>query len=164
VRRSYWQGHSNAVSARLPGGWGGGINSSWQRHSNALLARLLGGGGERLKLAKAQRNSVSTASWGFGAELCDWYKARHCSVQRSFLAHDVLPATPYAASTNEHLPLSTPHAGPPLSDEPPAIGSIHNGVVQAVKPFGVFVAIEGFRRHVLVHHTQVCAGGNSPEA
>jgi hypothetical protein len=31
------------------------------------------------------------------------------------------------------------------------------------EPFGVFVAIEGFRRHVLVHHTQVscCA---SPDA
>lgn len=43
----------------------------------------------------------------------------------------------------------------PMSDEPPPIGSIHRGVVHTVKPFGVFVAIEGYRRHVLVHHSQV---------
>jgi hypothetical protein len=36
------------------------------------------------------------------------------------------------------------------------VGSIHRGVVQTLKPFGVFVAIEGYRRHVLIHHTQVC--------
>ncbi|WIA36670.1 hypothetical protein OEZ86_007953 [Tetradesmus obliquus] len=47
-----------------------------------------------------------------------------------------------------------PPAGP-MSDEPPPIGSIHRGVVHTVKPFGVFVAIEGYRRHVLVHHSQV---------
>uniref|UniRef100_A0A383W4N8 S1 motif domain-containing protein n=1 Tax=Tetradesmus obliquus TaxID=3088 RepID=A0A383W4N8_TETOB len=47
-----------------------------------------------------------------------------------------------------------PPAGP-VSDEPPPIGSIHRGVVHTVKPFGVFVAIEGYRRHVLVHHSQV---------
>eukprot|EP00878_Enallax_costatus_P033584 GHUV01037115.1.p1 GENE.GHUV01037115.1~~GHUV01037115.1.p1 ORF type:complete len:502 (+),score=73.29 GHUV01037115.1:180-1685(+) len=42
-----------------------------------------------------------------------------------------------------------------LSDEPPAIGSIHPGIVHTVKPFGVFVATEGYRKHVLIHHTQV---------
>lgn len=53
--------------------------------------------------------------------------------------------------------LNDDHAcpGPPASDEPPAVGSIHAGVVQSVKPFGVFVAIQGYRKHVLVHHTQV---------
>jgi predicted RNA-binding protein with RPS1 domain len=42
-----------------------------------------------------------------------------------------------------------------MSDEPPAISSIHKGVVHTVKPFGVFVSTEGYRRHVLVHHSQV---------
>jgi hypothetical protein len=45
-----------------------------------------------------------------------------------------------------------------LSDDPPALGSIHRGVVHTVKPFGVFIRIEGYRKHVLVHHSQVsCA-------
>ncbi|KAF6261416.1 hypothetical protein COO60DRAFT_1636853 [Scenedesmus sp. NREL 46B-D3] len=55
----------------------------------------------------------------------------------------------------------TPHPTPPyptpgaMSEEPPAVGSIHRGAVHTVKAFGVFVSIEGYRRHVLVHHSQV---------
>jgi hypothetical protein len=57
---------------------------------------------------------------------------------------------------------------PPLSDDPPAVGSIHRGTVASIRPFGVFVALESFRRHMLVPHNQVrvrvpracvCGGG-----
>jgi hypothetical protein len=54
--------------------------------------------------------------------------------------------------------MSLPGQGGRLSDDPPPVGSIHRGTVHAVKPFGVFVAIQGYRRHVLVHHTQVGQG------
>ena len=77
----------------------------------------------------------------------------------------IFPAhTPFHPLTSPHsfhtpfhaAPPPFPRAGgPPLSDEPPSVGSIHRGVVQTIKPFGVFVAIEGFRKHVLIHHTQV---------
>ena len=46
---------------------------------------------------------------------------------------------------------------PPVSDQPPPVGSIHQGAVHTVKHFGIFVSIPGYRRHVLVHHTQVGA-------
>ena len=49
---------------------------------------------------------------------------------------------------------------PPVSDQPPPVGSIHQGAVHTVKHFGIFVSIPGYRRHVLVHHTQV---GTRPE-
>mmetsp|Transcript_26220 Transcript_26220/g.77861 ORF Transcript_26220/g.77861 Transcript_26220/m.77861 type:complete len:587 (-) Transcript_26220:1722-3482(-) len=44
---------------------------------------------------------------------------------------------------------------PPLSGAPPALGTIHRGKVHTVRHFGIFVAIEGYRRHVLVYHEQV---------
>jgi len=44
--------------------------------------------------------------------------------------------------------------GPPPDEAPPALGSIHEGVVMTVRPYGVFVALKGFRRHAMVHHTQ----------
>lgn len=47
-----------------------------------------------------------------------------------------------------------PH-GPPVSEDPPAVGSIQQGAVRTVKPFGVFVQLKGYRKHVLVHHSQV---------
>jgi len=51
-----------------------------------------------------------------------------------------------------------PAAGrPPLRDDPPEVGSIHRGTVHAVKPFGVFVVIPGFRRRGLVPLQQVSA-------
>jgi len=37
----------------------------------------------------------------------------------------------------------------------PAEGSIHEGSVVAVKPFGAFVQIDGFRKHGLVHISQL---------
>lgn len=52
-----------------------------------------------------------------------------------------------------------PRPGPPsrtpMNDGPPTVGSIHRGTVHTIRPFGLFVAIEGFRKHVLVHHSQV---------
>eukprot|EP00891_Asterochloris_glomerata_P001351 jgi/Astpho2/1351/fgenesh1_pg.00024_%23_38_t len=42
-----------------------------------------------------------------------------------------------------------------LSNEAPPIGSVHKASVMSIKPFGVFVAMEGFRSNGLVHLTQV---------
>jgi hypothetical protein len=42
-----------------------------------------------------------------------------------------------------------------LRGEPPEVGSIHRATVAAIKPFGVFVRIQGFRSNGLVHFTQV---------
>ena len=44
---------------------------------------------------------------------------------------------------------------PPMSDQPPAAGSVHQGSVHTVKHFGLFVSVPGYRRHILVHTTQV---------
>ncbi|KXZ49883.1 hypothetical protein GPECTOR_19g334 [Gonium pectorale] len=44
---------------------------------------------------------------------------------------------------------------PPLSLAPPPVGSIHRGTVHTVRPFGIFVALPGYKRHVMVHNTQV---------
>ena len=44
-----------------------------------------------------------------------------------------------------------------LRDDPPEAGSVHHGAVHAVKPFGVFVVIPGFRRRGLVPLHQVSA-------
>lgn len=43
----------------------------------------------------------------------------------------------------------------PLKDEPPPLGSIHRANVATIKPFGVFVRIQGFRINGLVHLSQV---------
>lgn len=45
-----------------------------------------------------------------------------------------------------------------LADEPPPVNSIHRGRVANIRPFGVFISIPGYRRDVLVHHTQVGGG------
>lgn len=37
----------------------------------------------------------------------------------------------------------------------PPVGTIHQASVQSVRPFGVFVALPGWRRHGLIHHSQV---------
>eukprot|EP00798_Chlamydomonas_sp_ICE-L_P020709 gene20709-27518_t len=49
-------------------------------------------------------------------------------------------------------------SGPPISDAPPPIGSIHQGTVHTIKPFGLFLSVDGYRRQVLVHHSQVDEG------
>lgn len=41
------------------------------------------------------------------------------------------------------------------TDEVPTVGSIHRGTVQSIRPFGVFVRLEGFRRQGLVHASQI---------
>ncbi|PNH10420.1 hypothetical protein TSOC_002850, partial [Tetrabaena socialis] len=43
----------------------------------------------------------------------------------------------------------------PETDEPPEVGSIHRATVKRIEAYGVFVALEGFRRHGLVHTSQV---------
>ena len=44
----------------------------------------------------------------------------------------------------------------PLPDEePPAVGAILRGRVASVRPFGIFVRMDGFRRDGLVHCTHV---------
>eukprot|EP00898_Chlorokybus_atmophyticus_P003743 jgi/Chlat1/436/Chrsp103S01017 len=40
-------------------------------------------------------------------------------------------------------------------EAPPPVGSIHRARVVSVRPFGVFVQMEGFRKHGLVHISQV---------
>jgi hypothetical protein len=45
--------------------------------------------------------------------------------------------------------------GGPQSNEPPEVGTVHRATVATVKPFGVFVRIQGFRSNGLVHFTQV---------
>uniref|UniRef100_A0A7S3VHF1 S1 motif domain-containing protein n=2 Tax=Dunaliella tertiolecta TaxID=3047 RepID=A0A7S3VHF1_DUNTE len=44
---------------------------------------------------------------------------------------------------------------PPPPNMPPPLYSIHKGTVHTIRPFGVFISIPGFRRHVLVHHSQI---------
>jgi len=56
------------------------------------------------------------------------------------------------AAPARHLP------PPPASDEPPQLWTLHRGTVHTIRPFGLFVAVPGYRRHVLVHHTQVRRG------
>ena len=51
--------------------------------------------------------------------------------------------------------LDRPRGGPPASEEPPPVGSVHRAVVQDIKPYGIFVSLPGFRRSGLVHSSQV---------
>ena len=44
---------------------------------------------------------------------------------------------------------------PPAADAPPEVGSIHRARVAAVRPFGAFVELPGYRKQALVHHSQV---------
>ncbi|KAK9817647.1 hypothetical protein WJX72_000130 [[Myrmecia] bisecta] len=41
------------------------------------------------------------------------------------------------------------------SDEPPTVGSIQHATVASVKPYGVFVKMDGFKANGLVHSSQV---------
>eukprot|EP00884_Botryococcus_braunii_P001360 jgi/Botrbrau1/11224/Bobra.0075s0020.1 len=43
----------------------------------------------------------------------------------------------------------------PQKTEPPDLGSIHRATVATIKPFGVFVRIQGYRSNGLVHFTQI---------
>ena len=45
--------------------------------------------------------------------------------------------------------------GAPLSDEPPPLNSTHRATVREVKPYGVFVRIDGFRKNALVPTREV---------
>ena len=45
--------------------------------------------------------------------------------------------------------------GAQLQEGPPEQGTIHRATVRNVRPFGVFVEMEGYRRHGLVHNSQV---------
>ena len=42
-----------------------------------------------------------------------------------------------------------------LSDAPPEVGTIHRGEVKRIEAYGVFVALQGFRKYGLVHASQV---------
>ncbi|BDA46039.1 probable nucleolar protein of 40 kDa [Coccomyxa sp. Obi] len=42
-----------------------------------------------------------------------------------------------------------------LENDPPQPGSIHRATVRNIRPFGVFVEMEGYRRHGLVHNSQI---------
>lgn len=42
-----------------------------------------------------------------------------------------------------------------LSDDPPAVGSLHRGEVKRIEAYGVFVALQGYRKYGLVHASQV---------
>lgn len=50
----------------------------------------------------------------------------------------------------------------PVSDNPPELGSIQKASIRSIKPYGVFVQMEGFRSNALVHLSQVpqCRSGN----
>jgi predicted RNA-binding protein with RPS1 domain len=41
------------------------------------------------------------------------------------------------------------------SEAAPELWSIHQGTVQSVRPFGVFVELDGFRKYALVHFSQL---------
>lgn len=43
----------------------------------------------------------------------------------------------------------------PVSDTPPELGSIQRASIRSIKPYGVFVQMEGFRSNALVHLSQV---------
>ena len=43
----------------------------------------------------------------------------------------------------------------PVSDHPPELGSIQRASIRSIKPYGVFVQMEGFRSNALVHLSQV---------
>ncbi len=49
--------------------------------------------------------------------------------------------------------------GGPQSDALPEEGTIHRATVKRIEPYGVFVALDGFRRLGLVHFTQVDGRG-----
>lgn len=46
----------------------------------------------------------------------------------------------------------------PVSDTPPEIGSVQRASIRSIKPYGVFVQMEGFRSNALVHLSQVPIG------
>lgn len=54
--------------------------------------------------------------------------------------------------------LSVPGGHERLSDDPPEVGTCHRGEVKRIEAYGVFVAIQGFRRYGLVHASQVRGG------
>lgn len=43
----------------------------------------------------------------------------------------------------------------PVSDVPPDLGSVQRASIRSIKPYGVFVQMEGFRSNALVHLSQV---------
>lgn len=51
--------------------------------------------------------------------------------------------------------------GGPETDEPPEVGSVHRATVKRIEAYGVFVALEGFRRHGLVHTSQVLGASSA---
>lgn len=52
----------------------------------------------------------------------------------------------------------------PVSDAPPNLGSVQRASIRSVKPFGVFVQMEGFRSNALVHLSQVPNGRSAASA
>lgn len=54
-------------------------------------------------------------------------------------------------------PMRAGGGGGRLSDEPPELNSIHRGEVKRIEAYGVFVALQGFRKYGLVHASQVRA-------
>jgi len=42
-----------------------------------------------------------------------------------------------------------------MRDEPPEEGSVHKATVKRIEAYGVFVQLDGFRKHGLVHSSQV---------
>jgi predicted RNA-binding protein with RPS1 domain len=46
--------------------------------------------------------------------------------------------------------------GGPQSDLPPELGMVLPGTVKRIEPYGVFVAMDGYRKFGLVHSSQVC--------
>jgi polyribonucleotide nucleotidyltransferase len=41
------------------------------------------------------------------------------------------------------------------SDDPPEVGTCHRGEVKRIEAYGVFVALQGYRKYGLVHASQV---------
>lgn len=61
---------------------------------------------------------------------------------------DLEPSGQNDLRTPDNADLGTP------KDGAPALGTILKGRVHAIKPFGIFVAFDGWRNHALVHHRQ----------
>lgn len=76
----------------------------------------------------------------------------------------MLHPSPGPTSTPLPPPLLAPSPPPgggggPMIDEPPEAGSIHRAAVKRIEAYGVFVALEGYRKHGLVHSSQVIEAG-----
>jgi hypothetical protein len=64
-------------------------------------------------------------------------------------------STPACSPQRDHQRARPGGAPQQLQEGAPEPGSVHRATVRNVRPFGVFVELQGYRRHGLVHNSQV---------